>query len=434
MKGVAQMVHRFRTATALALALALTALAGCGKAAQQQPAGGTGAQGQSGAAPAGQAASSQAPARAPLKFGVVTSRSGGFEPWGTDFLRGFEVGLDYATGGTREVAGRKIEVIVKDDQGKPDVGKQMAIELFEKDKVDLLFGTVSSGVALQILPLLEQYKRVMIVEPAASDAITTTNFTRYAFRTGSNTSQDALAGAVGAARLGKNIVQLAPDYDWGRNSAKAWREVMEKAGAKVVDEVYVSQDATDFVPFLRKVEAKAPDVLVVHWSNAQTGPKLYQQIAQLGLPKKMKITGGIADLRSMKSLIQDNVGQVGMVKYFHTFPKTKANDFLVEEYKKRWNEPPELFSAGGMAAAIAAVEALKKTQGDADAEKLIATLEGMSFEGPKGTYTFRKEDHQALQPMYVAELRMNPGFPFPTPSLLLELKPEETAPPIQVKR
>ena len=87
-----------------------------------------------------------------------------------------------------------------------------------------------------------------------------------------------------------------------------------------------------------------------------------------------------------------------------------------------------------MAAAIAIVDALKKTSGDADAEKLIATLEGMSFDGPKGQYTFRKEDHQALQPMSVAKLEMNPGFPHPTPTLVAELSPEGTAPPVQVKK
>lgn len=418
---------RMSSTRTLALAGALLVLAGCGGTAQPQPAAPAPPQAQP------QPAAQPAP-KPPIKFGIVTSRSGGFEPWGSDYLKAFEIGLDFATDGKREVNGRKIELVIKDDQGKPDVGKQMAMEVLEKDKADLLFGNVSSAVTLQILPLLEQYKRVMIVEPAASDAITTTAFTRYAFRTGSNTTQDALAGAVGAARLGKKIMQLAPDYDWGRNSAGAWRPLMEKAGARVED-LFIPQDATDFVPFLKQIEAKAPEVLVVHWSNAATGPKLYQQMAQLGLMQKIKITGGIADMRAMKALGKENAGQVGMVKYFHTFPRNKVNDFLVAEYAKRYNgEKPELFSAGGMAAAIAAVEGLKKTQGDTDAEKLIAALEGMSFEGPKGTYTFRKEDHQALQPMYVAELAMNPGFDFLTPKLLVELKPEETAPPVNVKR
>ncbi len=421
------MVRTFRIPVAMAVLAALLALVGCGGSKPAAPA----------PAPAAPPAAAPAPApKPPLTFGVVTSRTGAFEAWGTDMLRGFEIGLDYATDGKREVGGRKINLVVKDDQGKPDVGKQMAIEAFEKDKADVLFGTVSSGVALQILPLLEQYKKVMVVEPAASDAITTTNFTRYAFRTGSNTGQDALTGAAGAAKLGKKVLQLAPDYDWGKTSAGAWRAVMEKNGLGKgdIEEMFIDQNATDFVPFLKQIQAKAPEVLVLHWSNAATAPKLNQQIVQLGLLKQMKLATGIGDMRSMKAMTADNVGTGGLVKYFYTFPKTRANDFLVAEYKKRFNETPELFTAGGMAAAIAIVDALKKTSGDADAEKLIATLEGMSFDGPKGQYTFRKEDHQALQPMYVAKLEMNPGFPHPTPTLVAELSPEGTAPPVQVKK
>jgi branched-chain amino acid transport system substrate-binding protein len=367
-----------------------------------------------------------------VKIGLIVGLTGPLEAWGKDVQRGFEIGLDYATGGKREVAGRKIEVIVKDDQNKTDVGKQMAIELFEKDQVDILAGIVNSAIALQVLPLLEQYKKVAVIDPAASAAITTSAFTRYAFRTGSNTDQDALAGARGAAGLGKKVVQLAPDYDWGRTSAAGWKKLIEEAGSQVVFEVFPPQETQDFLPFLKQVEAQKADVLVVHWAGYNA--KLTQQIAQLGLYKSMKVTGGIADMRAMKQLPKDAEGAMGMVKYFHTLPKNKANDYLVAEYKKRHNEAPELFSAGGFNAAVAIIEALKKTNGETDAEKLISTLEGMSFEGAKGTMTFRKEDHQAIQTMYVVQLAMNAGFDFLTPKLVKELSPQETAPPVNVKK
>jgi branched-chain amino acid transport system substrate-binding protein len=137
----------------------------------------------------------------------------------------------------------------------------------------------------------------------------------------------------------------------------------------------------------------------------------------------------------MKATGERSLGMTGMVKYYHTLPNNPVNDYLVKRHgEKHGGEKPDLFTGGGMAAAIAIVEGLKKTGGDPDAEKLIAALEGMSFQGPKGTFTFRKEDHQALQPMYVVEMAMNPGFDFPTPKLLAELKPEETAPPVTAKR
>lgn len=418
------MFRSMRIPVAVTLLTAVVALAGCGGSSQPAP------------SPASQPAAAPAPAPAAppkpdLKFGIVTSRSGNFEAWGTDFLRGFEIGLDYATNGTRTVNGRKITLVTKDDQGKPDVGKQMAIEAFEKDQVDLLFGTISSGVAAAITPLLEQYKKVMIVEPAASDDITGKNYTRYVFRTASNASQDALAGGLAVLKMGKNIGMLAPDYDWGKSQVDAWGAVLKAGGGSISQTFMVPQDATDFLPYLKKVESANLDALIVAWSNAQTAPKLYQQIGLEGLYQKVKVSGGIGDRRGMSGLPED---MVGMVKYYYTLPKNPVNDYLVSEYKKRFNDAPELFSAGGMAAAIAAVEGLKKTGGDADAEKLIAAMEGMSFQGPKGAYTFRKEDHQALQTMYVVQMKRGQGYDFPTPTLVQELKPEETAPPINNKK
>lgn len=366
----------------------------------------------------------------PVKLVIITSQSGGFEAWGMDMIQGFEIGLDYATGGSREVAGRKLEVIVKDDQGKPDVGVLMATEAFEKDQADILFGNVNSAITLAIMPLLEQYQRVMIVEPAASPDITGSAFTRYAFRTGSSAIQDALAGAKAAAGMGHNVMQIAPDYNWGHTSAGAWEGLMAAAGASV-ENLFAPQDTSDFLPYLKQIEQKKPEVLVVHWAGAN-GVKLFQQIGQLGLYDKIRVTGGIADFATMQLMGADAAGMAGMVKYYHTLPQNPANDFLVAEHKKRYGDAPDLFTGGGFNAAVAAVEALKKTAGNTDAEALIAALEGMTFTGVKGPMTFRKEDHQALQTMYVVDMKMNAGYDFPTPSLIKELSPEETAPPVSV--
>jgi len=398
--------------------LALVALAGCGGAKET-------------AKPAAEAPKVEAP-KPPIKVAVVTSRSGAFEAWGTHELRGLELGIEYATGGKNEVGGRKIELKVYDDQGKPDVGKAMAEQAITEWKADIIQGTVSSGIALQMIPVVDQYKKIFMVEPAATDAITSPLTSKYVFRTGANTSQDALAGAVGATKMGKKISQLAPDYQWGKDSAGAWEGIMKANGATVTT-VFAPQDTTDFTPFFQKILAGSPEVLVIHWSGANSA-KLYQQAGEQGVYGKVKMTGGIADFASMKQMGKTSVGLTGMVKYFHTFPKTDANDFLIKRHKEKFSgELPDLFTGGGMAAGIAIVEGLKKTNGDADGDKLVAALEGMKFKGPKGDYEFRKEDHQALQPMYVAEMAMNPGFEFPTPKLLAEIKPSETAPPIKTK-
>jgi branched-chain amino acid transport system substrate-binding protein len=375
----------------------------------------------------------QPQAKPPIKIAVVTSRSGNFEAWGTHELRGLQIGLEYATGGTMAVNGRKIELKEFDDQGKPEVGKAATEQAITEWKADIIQGAVNSGIAAQMIPVIDQYKKLFMVEPAAADNITGKDFSKYLFRTGSNTSQDALAGAVAATKLGKIVYQLAPDYQWGKDSAGAWEGIMKANGA-TVKTVFAPQDTTDFTPYFQQILAAKPEVLVVHWAGAN-GVKLFQQAGEQGVYTKVKVTGGIADFASMKQMGKTAAGLTGMVKYYHTLPKNDINDYLVTKHKEKFNgELPDLFTGGGMAAGIAIVEGLKKTGGDADADKLVAAMAGMKFKGPKGDYEFRKEDHQALQTMYVVQLDMNPGFDFPTPKLLQELKPEETAPPVTVKQ
>lgn len=158
-------------------------------------------------------------------------------------------------------------------------------------------------------------------------------------------------------------------------------------------------------------------------------------MADMNLQKHgITISTGAPDIIALKTMGALE-GMEGFSVYYYGLPDNEINDWLIEEHKKRYNgEVPDLFTAGGMSAAIAAVEALKKTKGDPDAEKLISVMEGMSFETPKGTMTFRPEDHQALQTLYAIRLEKKEGFDYPVPVLIRELSPEETAPPIQVKK
>ena len=96
------------------------------------------------------------------------------------------MGLDYATGGTMTVAGKKLVVIEKDDQGKPDLGKNLLAQAYGDDKADLAVGPTSSGVALAMLPVAEEYKKILLVEPAVADSITGDKWNKYIFRTGRN--------------------------------------------------------------------------------------------------------------------------------------------------------------------------------------------------------------------------------------------------------
>jgi branched-chain amino acid transport system substrate-binding protein len=123
-------------------------------------------------------------AQAPIKIGIVQGLTGPFEVYAKQMVAGFKLGLEYGTGGKMEVGGRKIELLIEDDQLKPDVAKQKATKLYADDKVDLVVGTTSSAAALAILPVAQEFKKVLVVEPAVADSITGEHWNRYIFRTG----------------------------------------------------------------------------------------------------------------------------------------------------------------------------------------------------------------------------------------------------------
>ncbi|WP_075981503.1 substrate-binding domain-containing protein [Bacillus massilinigeriensis] len=367
----------------------------------------------------------------PIKIGVLASQTGALESYGKQTLRGFELGLDYATDGTNEVAGRKIEFIVEDTETKPEVAVQKATKLLEEDEVDFLVGSSSSGDTLAVLPLAEEYEKIMVVEPAVADSITGSEFNKYIFRTARNSSQDAVAGAAAIAKEGVKIATLAPDNSFGRDGVAAFKESALKLGAELVHEEYADPVATDFTSNVQKIIDKKPDYLFVIWAGANTP---WNQIADMKVQEMgIKISTGAPDIAALNTMAP-LIGMEGFSVYYHDLPKNEINDWLVTEHKKRFNnELPDLFTPGGMSAAISIVEALKKTEGKTDVDKLITAMEGMSFETPKGKMTFRADDHQALQALYAIKLEKKEGVDYPVPVLIRELTPEETAPPVRNK-
>ncbi|MDN4606813.1 substrate-binding domain-containing protein [Sporosarcina highlanderae] len=366
-----------------------------------------------------------------IKIGVLASLTGALESYGKQTKQGFELGLEYATGGTMVVAGKKIEVVYEDTETKPEVAVKKATKLLEEDEVDFLVGSSSSGDTLAVLPLAEEYEKIMIVEPAVADSITGSEFNPFIFRTARNSSQDAVAGAAAIAGPGVKIATFAPDYSFGWDGVAAFKKAAEKLGAEVILEEFADPAATDFTSNLQKIIEAKPDYMFVVWAGANSP---WNQIADLKMQEKgIKISTGAPDIPAL-SIMEPLVGMEGFSVYYHTLPNNPINDWLVKEHKARYNgDVPDLFTPGGMSAAIAIIEALKKTDGDADGKKLIKVMEGMSFETPKGKMTFRAEDHQALQTLYSIKLEKQDGIPYPVPVLLRELSPEETEPPIQNK-
>ncbi|WP_431101751.1 substrate-binding domain-containing protein [Roseateles noduli] len=368
-----------------------------------------------------------------IRIAHVYSRTGPLEAYGKQTQTGFLMGLDYATGGTMTVAGRKLVVIEKDDQGKPDVGKSLLAAAYGDDKADIAVGPSSSGVALALLPVAEEYKKILLVEPAVADSITGDKWNKYIFRTGRNSSQDAISNAVALDRPGTVIATLAQDYAFGRDGVKAFKDAIKKA--KVVHEEYLPTTTTDFTAGAQRLIDRLKDqpgrkVIFIIWAGAGNPFK----IADLDL-KRYGIeiaTGGniLPAMAAYKAL----PGMEGATYYYFGIPKNPVNEWLVANHYKQFKTPPDFFTAGGMSAAIAVVEALKKTAGDTATNKLIKAMEGMSFETPKGRMTFRPEDHQAMQSMYHFRIKVDPAFAWGVPELVREIKPEEMNIPIRNKR
>jgi branched-chain amino acid transport system substrate-binding protein len=387
------------------------------------------------AALAGGALPAWAQARPDIKIALIASKTGPLEAYAKQTIVGFNMGLEYATGGTMAVAGRKLVVLEKDDQGKPDVGRNLLAAAYGDEKVDLAVGPTASPVALAMLPVAEEYKKILIVEPAVADSITGERWNRYIFRTGRSSSQDAAANAAALDQPGNVVATLANDNAFGRDGIKAAKEFTKKA--KIVHEEYLPVGTTDFTAGLQRIVDKLKDqpgrrFISVAWAG---NPTPFPKIADLDLKRRFGIelaTGGNI-LPAMVAYKQFE-GMEGALYYYFGIPKNPVNEWLVANHYTKFKQPPDFFTAGGFAAAMAVVTALKKTNGDTGTEKLIATMEGMSFETPKGRMTFRKEDHQAMQDMFHFRIKNDPAFAWGVPELVRVIKAEELQIPIRNKR
>jgi len=366
-----------------------------------------------------------------IRIAHVYDKTGPLEAYAKQTQTGLLMGLDYATGGTMMVNGNKLVVIEKDNQGKPDVAKSQLAAAYADDRADIAVGPTSSGAALAMLPVAEEYKKILLVEPAVADAITGEKWNRYIFRTGRNSSQDAISNAVALDKENVTIATMAQDNAFGRDGVKAFKEALKKS--KLVHEEYLPGTTTDFTAGAQRLFDSLKDkpgrkIICILWAGGNPF-----KIADLD-PKRYGIeiaTGG--NILPAMTAYKNFPGMEGAAYYYFGIPKNPVNSWLVTEHYKRFKQPPDFFTAGGMSAGIALVEALKKTGGATDTEKLIGAMEGMSFESPKGKMTFRKDDHQAMQSMYHFKIKVDPAFAWGVPELVREIKPEEMQIPIRNK-
>ncbi|WDL98252.1 substrate-binding domain-containing protein [Alicyclobacillus sp. ALC3] len=367
-------------------------------------------------------------ANSPITIGVVTSLTGALAAYGQEWQRGFKIGLQYATNGTDTVDGHKINVIWKDDNTQPNQAVTDARSLLGSDKVNILAGGVNSASAIAMEPIAKQYKTVYVVGPAVADSITGADYNKYIFKVSPNSYMEAKAAVLSIPDPHATVAQLAPNYAFGWDSVKAFKQLATAAGMKDVLNVYADPTATDFTPQLQKIIQAHPKYLFVTWAGA---PGPWKSIQNMQLQKQgITVVTGIPNIAATQALFQGFAGMRGFTTYYYKLPNNPVNNYLISHDQSEFHTVPDLFDPDGMAAAIAIVDGLKKTGGNPNGNQLSAAMSGMSFQGPKGTYTFRASDHQALQAQYGVVLKQEPGFNYPVPTLTKVIPASATVPPV----
>lgn len=339
-----------------------------------------------------------------IRIAHVTGFSGPLAAYAEQLSIGMQMGFEYATDGTMTVEGREIDIFRKDTQNDPARARSLVEEAYAGDDAHIVVGPVASGVAMAVLPLAEEYERILMPEGVA-DAITGAEWNRYIFRVGRNSSQDAISNAVAVGEPGVCVSTIAQDYAFGRDGVAAYKEAIDAEGAQIVHEEYLPTDATDFTAAAQRLFDSLRDrddcdngkYIFSIWAGAANPLARIQDLQ----PERYGIqltTGG----NILPALVNyaDFPGMEGATYYYYELPDNPINDWFVSEHFEQEGGAPDFFTAQGFAQAMAIHAAIERSGGSTDAEDLIAAFQGLEFDTPKGAMLIREDDHQALQTMY----------------------------------
>jgi branched-chain amino acid transport system substrate-binding protein len=355
----------------------------------------------------------------PIKIGLITDKTGALALYGEMIERSFMLGMEYATGAPGEdgvftLDNCQLEVLVRDDQSNPETTSTLARELIEVEQVDILVGTVSSGATATLQEIARENEIALIVAPAAANDITGINFNEYTFRVSRTNYQDAVNQCEYMTKEYQTYVQIAPDYAFGWGGAQGFRDACTFFGGEfVADDIFAPADTTDFTPYMEQILDSGAEAWIVTWAGGGFIPMM-EAAQEVGVTDQMALGTAFINNALVPVFYGNAIGTTAGILYHYTAPDNPINDWLVEQTMARYGVPPDLFDADGMNAAIAVVEAIKAANGDTSGASLIDVLEGMEFEGPKGTIYMRPEDHVAIQDMYILKLANidDPEFKF----------------------
>ena len=354
------------------------------------------------------AASSLAPAQSnPFRVGLILPMTGPFASTGKQVEAAARL---YMAQNGDTVAGRKIELIVKDDTGTPDVTKRIAQELVVNEKVNVLAGFGLTPLALATAPIATQSKTPLVVMAAATSSITQAS--PYIVRTSFTLPQVSVAIADWAPKNGiRKVVTLVTDYGPGIDAEKFFKERFQFNGGQVVDALRVPLRNPDFAPFLQKVRDARP-AAVFTFVPSGAGAALMKQFAERGLDKagiRLIGTGDVTDDDILDSMGDVAVGVVTSHHYSaaHDSP---ANRKFVDAFRKaNGNLRPNFMAVGGYDGMRVIYEAVKKTRGAGGGDALLAAMKGQVFESPRGPMFIDAQTRDVVQNVYIRKVEKKDG-------------------------
>jgi branched-chain amino acid transport system substrate-binding protein len=303
------------------------------------------------------------------------------------------------------VAGKKIELIIKDDGAVPDNTKRVAQELIVNDKVSFIAGFGVTPAALAAAPLATQAKVPLVVMAAGTSIITERS--PYIARTSFTLAQSSTIIADWAAKNGiKKVATMVSDYAPGADAQNSFKETFLKAGGQIVAELKIPLANPDFAPFLQRARDAQPDAIFIFVPSGQGGTFM-KQYAERGLDKagiKVIGPGDVTDDDLLPNMGDAVLGAVTAHLYSASHPSS-ANKTFVAAFKKANNGMrPNFMAVGGYDGMHLIYEALKKTGGDTDGDKLIGAMKGMAWESPRGPISIDPDTRDIVQNIYIRKV------------------------------
>ena len=350
---------------------------------------------------------SVASAQETVKIGLILPMTGQQASTGKQIDAAVKLYL--AKNGTT-VAGKKIEVILKDDTSVPDVTKRLAQELVVNDKVAVLAGFGITPSAKATAPIATQAKVPEVVMAAGTSSITEDS--PFIVRTSFTLAQSSVPMAEWAAKNGiKKVITLVSDYGPGIDAEKSFTEKFKADGGTIVENLRIPMRSPDFAPVLQKVADAKPDALFVFVPSG-TGAQFVKQFVERGLDKsgvKLIATGDVTDDDQLNGMGDAVVGVINAHNYSAAHDSA-ANKAFVDGFKKaNGGLRPNFMAVGGWDGMHLIYEALKKTKGDASGDKLIAAMKGMKWESPRGPISIDPETRDIVQNIYIRKVEKKDG-------------------------